>query len=239
MDLAKNLVSKTLDVASEVSSDPTIQSLRKDLKKLKLEDITVDITSTELMMHEEMALLRGAIKGGASVATAVDDVPNDGASSARVKALETENANLRGLLKELKAELNSGKRSGSRSASPVNGDSSSAAEVAELQKELRTKNDIIATQKAELEALQAAVSSNADASSHAIAQTEASKKKIDELKAANAELQRRLDEVAAKSTTEKDEFMEAMAQEMEVCIVVEMNRSQQNLMSSGNFIVSI
>jgi chromosome segregation ATPase len=204
--------------------------LRKDLKKLKLEDITVDVESAELMMHEEMALLRGAIKGGAaSVASAVDDASAGGASSARVKALESENANLRGLLKELKAELNSGKqRPGSRSASPVNGDAASAsasgAEVLELQKELKAKNDIIASQAAELDTLQAAMASNASASSSAAAQTEASRKKIDELKARNAELQGQLDEIGKKATADKDELMEAMAQEMEVSLTCSVQR---------------
>lgn len=209
-------MSKTIDVASESSSDPALQSLRKDLKKLRLDDIAVDVTSVELAMHEEMAILRGAIKNGAaSVTTGLDDV-GGGDSSARVKALESENGNLRGLLKELKAELNSGKRSSSRSASPVLVDS---GDNTELQKELQAKDEVIAAQKAEIETLKTG------ASSAATAANDASAKKIKELEVANAELQGRLDEITKKAEKEQNEMMEVMAQEIEVCFILHLDCS--------------
>ena len=214
MEFAKSLVVKTVDYATEMNtSDPKWQSLRKDLGKLRLDDITVDVESTELAMHEEMALLRNAVKSGVcSVASDVDDA----SSSARVKALETENANLRGLLKELKAELNSGRRGGSRSASPSN---VPAEDTSDLQRQLKAKDDTIAALRTEIEALRSAASgasASATAAAKLTSEKEQAERRVSELQASTAELTSRLEEVQRKAHADRDELMEAMAQEMEV-----------------------
>lgn len=103
---AKNLVNSALIVLkNEGASAELINSLAElDIDSL----FSVDVKSTQLMMHEEMGILRAAVENGDL--KAVTSVTSGGgedsaASKEAINKLETENNNLRSLLKELKEEL--------------------------------------------------------------------------------------------------------------------------------------
>lgn len=71
------------------------EQILKDLERLRLDQIVVDINSAHILMHEELALMRESLSG---------DV-GGGDANEQLRALSSENLNLRGLLKELKAQL--------------------------------------------------------------------------------------------------------------------------------------
>jgi predicted nucleic acid-binding Zn-ribbon protein len=99
---AEDTILTAIETISQTNSD-LASSLRKEIKKLKLDEIRVDFSSAELMMHEEMALLRNSIDShGLGTSGSANGSEKD---LAKLKQLETENLNLRGLLKESKAEM--------------------------------------------------------------------------------------------------------------------------------------
>ena len=105
---AKELVNSSLIVLkNEGASTELINSLAAlDIESL----LSVDVKSAQLMMHEEMSILRSAIENGKAGAESLPSTPPTGgqdsaASKEAIAQLETENSNLRGLLKELKEEL--------------------------------------------------------------------------------------------------------------------------------------
>lgn len=106
---AKDLVNSALIVLkNEGASSELIDSLAE----LDIDSLTsVDVKSVQLMMHEELAMLRSALEGGdvkvpvAVASTSNGNSEDSAASKEAISKLEAENANLRGLLKELKEEL--------------------------------------------------------------------------------------------------------------------------------------
>ena len=109
MKKAKDLVNSALIVLkNEGASSELIDSLAE----LDIDSLTsVDVKSVQLMMHEELAMLRSALEGGdvkvpvAVASTSNGNSEDSAASKEAISKLEAENANLRGLLKELKEEL--------------------------------------------------------------------------------------------------------------------------------------
>lgn len=89
--------------------------LINSLADLDIDSLTsVDVKSVQLMMHEEMALLRASLEGDSgapfsALPSASSSPQSPGvasvASMEAISKLEAENANLRGLLKEVKEEL--------------------------------------------------------------------------------------------------------------------------------------
>lgn len=238
-------------------------ALKKDVKKLKLDEIRVDFKSAELMMQEEMELLRHAIDGTASTAEGGGGGGGGGSSDknvAKIKQLETENVNLRGLLKDLKAELlNAGKKSDNGSAAAaatVEVESPELlAEVEKLRNQLREANQELADKtrelnslssdtksresstqelqkeikslRAELENVNATASSATDDSNALRRQIKelqaelekekaSSSKKLTKAQTLATELESKLKESQTVAEKEKEELMEAMAQEVEV-----------------------
>jgi chromosome segregation ATPase len=164
LELAKDLVMTATESLSKFDDDLAF-NLKKDLKKLKLDEIRVDFSAAELMMQEEMELLRNSIDGGAIATSAAG---GGGGSTekdiAKIKQLETENVNLRGLLKDLKAELlNAGKKSENGSpATPTAAAPSTVvevdspallAEVEKLRSQLGQANQELADKTRELNSL--------------------------------------------------------------------------------------
>lgn len=282
LELAKEIVLKATDALSKHDDDETSISIRKELRKLKLEEIQVDFASSELMMHEEMELLRKSIEGVPITATNSTNssvVHSSGSSEkdlAHIKTLEAENVNLRGLLKELKAELlNAGKKSSETSAPPPVPTASAPQtievvvpspellkQVEDLRKELQevnqkladktrelkdaqkqlnslssdsqTRENSVAEQQKEINSLRAELQSVITSSSSSSEENNQLKKQIKELQAeldkekasaakkiskaqaVTTELEAKLAENQKKAEKEKEELMEAMAQEVEV-----------------------
>jgi chromosome segregation ATPase len=158
---------------NEGASSELIDSLAElDIDSL----MSVDVKSVQLMMHEEMALLRSSLEGDAvtvpaasSTPTATLSVGGDSgvaaaalASSAAalatskdaVNKLETENTNLRGLLKELKEELLAASKSqqgdGDASSAKISAltEQLSGLKVSSEGKELKLQEELKASQSA-------------------------------------------------------------------------------------------
>jgi chromosome segregation ATPase len=244
-------------------------TLRKDIKKLKLDEIRVDFTSAELMMHEEMELLRNSLDGHSGSGHSTDK------DLTKLKQLETENLNLRGLLKESKAEMLNFMKKPAESATaapPIAGppvevqvEVESPAllqEVETLRKELQSVNQQLLDKTRELKEAQrqltslsndtkskesssqelqkeinalhaqldsatASASSASEEASHLKKQLKealsdfekeraSAAKKLTKAQTHAADLEAKITEQQAKSEKEKEELMEAMAQEVEV-----------------------
>jgi hypothetical protein len=147
-------MSALITLKNEGASADLINSLAElDIDSL----ISVDVKSTQLMMHEEMALIRAAIEEDTRTGTGTStgspaqhtaEIANtavpplvisdtttgsgkeENASKETIEKLETENVNLRGLLKELKEELLMSDKNQS------NGDSSSDVKISSLTEQL-------------------------------------------------------------------------------------------------------
>lgn len=136
LEAGTSLVAKAVEMLANTGStkDDKILELRKALKALKLEDIEVDVTSSQLLMSEELALLRNATNGLTP--------SQNGGNSDRMKGIEAENSDLRGLLEQAKLELSkiSGSSSTSKSAASSTKDQS---HIQNLTKELENLKSII------------------------------------------------------------------------------------------------
>mmetsp|Transcript_24427 Transcript_24427/g.35895 ORF Transcript_24427/g.35895 Transcript_24427/m.35895 type:complete len:507 (-) Transcript_24427:905-2425(-) len=200
LDHAKGLVQKTLEALSSSTDSDELSDLHKQLQKLHLDDIRVDVSSTELMMHEEMELLRKAINKNtlqpSSLPSSVDD--GDDSKDSRVKVLESENANLRGLLKELKAELlNAGKRKdGDSPSTPVVDSEQSVKQSKEIErlkkeldqskKSLQEKDEEVRAALEEVEALRSSGGNTESALAEHKAEIKALKTEMETLKQSSA-----------------------------------------------------
>jgi DNA repair exonuclease SbcCD ATPase subunit len=101
-------VSKAIDFLSK-SEEGKAKELKNALIALKLNDIEVDVSSTQIMLHEELSILRGAAESGVTGSlTAIKSVVGYQTSTEdleRIRSLENENSKLRELLKEAQFEL--------------------------------------------------------------------------------------------------------------------------------------
>ena len=114
LDQAKQLVAKSLDLLGMDGSKDIVE-LREALIALNLTDIEVDVTSTKLLMNEELIILRNsthnakliaaAAKAPTPVLTARSSVGGQNSDSLKILTLEDENANLRGMLEQAKSKL--------------------------------------------------------------------------------------------------------------------------------------
>lgn len=205
------------------SSDPRITQSRKAIEALNLDQIKVDVTSSEVMLRQEIALLQASVdKGLAKVV---------GSESSRVKALEEENQSLRELLKSAKAEITRN-QGGVVPVVPPPPPSSAPSE--DLSPRLRDLESKLAIREADIQALQAE-NSKLIAATSAADVTKALEEKITKLEAEimkarkdadtalaakiqelTAAADKRVADIESKLESEKDEMMDAMAQEVEV-----------------------
>jgi len=136
LEAGTSLVAKAVEILANAGSakDDKILDLKRALKALKLEEIEVDVTSSQLLMSEELALLRNATNGL---------MPSqNGNNSDRMKGIETENSDLRGLLEQAKLELSKVSGNSSTSKSPASS-TKDQAQIQSITKELEKVNSII------------------------------------------------------------------------------------------------
>ena len=224
LSTATRIVQEGLDIISQNSSVvPKVDKLKKAISDLKLDELDVDVASTQLMLQEELAQLRisidgGSIKGGG------------GSDTGRVKILEDENKSLRDLLNEAKLELSKGPDA----VMPPPPPGGKSAEVKDLEAQLARKDAQIQSQQSEISKLIAASSaadvtraledelkrSKAEVAKLEVELTKTKKDAADQLAAKTKELtelaDKRVSEVESRLEAEKDEMMDAMAQEVEV-----------------------
>lgn len=143
LEAAKKLTERAISALKASGHADTCRSLEEDYMRLDLNDLVVDVTSTQLQLHAELATLRNSIEGGEPTTSSRSDKA-DGALADRVKHLETENQNLRGLLKESKAELlQLSKKQSSHGSHSHNSASSASEESSALQAKVRAHEDTI------------------------------------------------------------------------------------------------
>jgi outer membrane murein-binding lipoprotein Lpp len=145
------------------SKDPHVAELKRALEGMKLDDIDVDVNSPQIMMNEEMMLLRASVdrpilelsgsSGSAANNNSADKSHSSGQTSAadaeKLKALEAENKSLRDLLKEAKSSIASQANSIAPPLPPPSGggsvpDAETLASLREAQQEIETLNSKIA-----------------------------------------------------------------------------------------------
>ena len=112
LNQAKTIVSKTLLLVDNSQSRDVIE-LRDALKSLKINDIEVDVTSTKLMMNEELAILRNSThdtkllfqlaKLSGTSEKSLPEVASE--EQSRMMILEEENSRLREVLEQSKKEM--------------------------------------------------------------------------------------------------------------------------------------
>lgn len=107
LNQAKTIVSKTLLLVDNSQSREIIE-LRDALKSLNINDIEVDVTSTKLMMNEELAILRNSThlqRDKVSGSSRKDSSERSSDEISKIMKLEEENSKFRELLEQSSKEL--------------------------------------------------------------------------------------------------------------------------------------
>lgn len=225
-----SLITEGLDILSRNGNgDAKIEHLKNSILALKLEELDVDVSSPELMLKDEIALLRSSVDAG--VEKIVAATGGSSADGAKLRSLETENKRLRDLLRDAQAELGKG----SNPLPPAPPDTgASSGRVVELEAQLKKKDTQLSTQQAEISRLIAA-SGSSDVTKALEDEIKRLKGQVAALEADNAKAvkdaearltarvkeqqeiaDKRVAEVENRLEAEKDEMMDAMAQEVEV-----------------------
>lgn len=146
---AVSIVTEGIELMKENGvKNSKVSELKKSLAILKLDELDVDVSSHQIMMREEMDILRKNIDdmingvSGNSSNLSTNDI------GTRTQALENENSNLRELLKEAQSALltksNSENNLSAMPPTPPSGNSDSSAQllsqVSSLQAELLKKD---------------------------------------------------------------------------------------------------
>ena len=207
---------------------------------LKLNELEVDVSSTQIMMHEELSILRGIVDSGVNNVLKTPSSNNNNSDNPRVQTLETENLSLRSLLQEAQNQLASNKTSvanntGNNSISNENKKiiDDLQAKVIHLETQLKDKDSKISAKDDELKILKASSSENATAKGLEIellrSQKEVSTLK-DQLTSMSKDFElklqtkvkeltvlgdKRVEETQEKAEADKEEMMEALSQEVE------------------------
>lgn len=168
--------------------------------QLDLESLNADVGTFQIMMGDEISLLRNSIDGKAVAAPAAPSVGNGAnkANDERVRALEADNTKLRGLLKQAQEEISRLQNEASSHVAPPRPPDDSAQVKAEFAAFKA------ATAKREAELLQQSEAA-ADAAVARTMDGEVAKVKKD-LNAVNAEL--------AKTKKEMDDKLKAKNAEL-------------------------
>ena len=222
-----SIVKKAVDLIEKDSkSNPRLDELKYALSSLKLDEIEVDVQSAQVMMNEELLLLRSSIERGLNGNVATSILPPQppatslAADTTKIKTLESENKELRGLLAEAKKDLEANLKKSGKDAIKDNTDlAKKDQEIKSLKEEIsnlmaaaasvgvqRSLEEEIRTVKVEVADLEK--------------QLERTRKEAEERLAARtaelgAETEKRVREMQTRLEGEKDEMMEAMAQEVE------------------------
>lgn len=227
-------------------------------KDLKLEDIEVDVTSSQLLLSEELAFLRNSINStnissNNSSSPAVISIINNGSNSSngnddneKIRSMQAENNNLKLLLSQAKLDIS--KNGVSNGSSSNSGNSAVTEQLATqlieykeelntLKKQILDKNLIISQQETKISTLlenNGVTSSSSNDNKQNLEKEinnlnkeitkiklEFEKSNIDYIKKLSEhtmELTRvadmRVNEVEVRLETEKEEMMDAMAQEV-------------------------
>lgn len=205
-------LSAVVDAVNKANASKTsIADLKKVLDKINLGEIEVDVKSTQLMMHEELAKLRGAVENGSTSTGAVSSSNSVGNSelNAKIKSLERENKELKDAAGDAGKEIAKLKSAGT---AMVSNESNTTATLQLKEQEIKRlkesetsfkgsseeKSKTISKQNLELEKLKSDLSTT--------------KKELQDLKQSSVEA---IKDAETRAEAEKEEIMEAMAQEVD------------------------
>eukprot|EP01041_Mallomonas_annulata_P000189 gene189-331_t len=103
---AASIVSQALvKIRHLKKEDSTLHDIEIALANLKLEELDVDYTNSELMLRDELLTLSNAVWNPDALKLPLPNAPTTSGGNDRSASLEAENANLRGLLAEAKGEI--------------------------------------------------------------------------------------------------------------------------------------
>lgn len=221
-----SIVKKAVDLIEKDNRNQKnlkLDELKYALSSLKLEEIEVDVQSAQVMMNEELLLLRSSIERGLNGNVVMPPPPPTtslAADTTKIKTLESENKELRALLAEAKKDLEANlKKSGKDAIKDITELAKKDQEIKNLKEEIsnlmaaaasvgvqRSLEEEIRTVKVEVADLEK--------------QLERTRKEAEDRLAARtaelgAETEKRVREMQTRLEGEKDEMMEAMAQEVE------------------------
>lgn len=220
-----SIVKKAVDlIEKDTKSNPRLDELKYALSSLKLDEIEIDVQSAQVMMNEELLLLRSSIERGlnGNVTTLPPQPPTnkDPVLDTLVKTLESENKELRNLLSAAKKDLESNLKKSGKDAIKDN------SEIVKKDQEIKSlKEEIsnlmaaaasVGVQRSLEEEIRTVKVEVADLEK----QLERTRKEAEERLATRtaelgAETEKRVREMQTRLEGEKDEMMEAMAQEVE------------------------
>lgn len=240
---AEELVLKATDQLEAPRPDPNrIRDLRQGLKNLKLHELEVDVTSTQIALQKELTILRSAADQGVlpqqSASTSPVTVPTNShanpspETTKMIATLEADNHKLRELLKEAQKEL-SAKTTVSPPPPPVpTVPTVPLSEVQRYKEEIELLKDQImqlnsqmADRDQQLEEVQRSQRLSQNEAVQKLQQQlqQAEQEKAKALKAAEAQHAKAMADLEASFATEREEMEQALAEELE-----EMERNKDN-----------
>lgn len=205
-----SLVQRSLDLLNTKGShnDPRVMEIKKAMMELKLNEIEVDVSSTQLMLQDEVSLLRNYVDssvnkvvGGKQNEYDVPSTVQNGEDKEKIRSLEGEAAKYKALLRDAQNEINILKTSANKAASvpvpppaplapsgPTNEEKELRATVAKLESKIiqleadvKSKNAAVAAKDEELSRINATVAEKSSGSSVLNEQLTRAKQQIVEL----------------------------------------------------------
>lgn len=225
------------------ADDRKVTDIKNKVEQLKLDELEVDVESAKLIMSYEMKALSASIENSENILPAppVDKNSNSNITPSAVKALETENGKLRDLLEKAKAEIVSlakaanANKTNNNTMPPIPPSKESSVDDIEKMRSLEATIEEKDRQIKRLELVCIQLEEEKDTTSKHQANSDSTE--IGKLKASLDNLQSKYDAVVAeyeakitkiqqktlesqsdmetRLEAEKEEMMEAMAQEVE------------------------
>jgi kinesin family member C2/C3 len=199
--IAQSLSLLNTDLVQE--GDSRVSDMKKALVSLRLKDLEVDVTSTQLQLQSELSTLRAAIEnGGFAPPVALPPAPPAAPQMSekdvqKLKSLEADNKALTDQVKDLEAKLATANATISKASGNAN--AAAAAEIKTLKeeiesskKELATKDTKLADASSALAALQAQHQSAQAKSASDSSATQALRGELDKATASVARLEAQL-----------------------------------------------
>lgn len=217
---------KLLEMHKSANNEAQLSTLRTNLLALKVRELEADPVKAEAIVREELALLRGSLEGNALPALKTDSSGlqgKNGSGSSSSSADIEKISSLEAEVKQLKEQIELLKERETKELSLLK------AQYAAKEAELAKKDETLSSANRDLESLRTQLSGASESSKSEASlrieleklkgelkeAKEASGKSETEFKTKLAESSARIILLEGQLVSEKEEFLEAMAQEVE------------------------